>query len=97
VMGEANTGLNLSVTPPAVIMMAGLQGAGKTTTVAKLARFLKERQKKRRDGGQCPDIYRPAAIKQLETLANEVGVEFFPSSADQDPVAIAEGAISAAR
>src|SRR5680860_415574 len=96
VMGEANTGLNLSVAPPAVIMMAGLQGAGKTTTVAKLARFLKERQKKSVMVVSA-DIYRPAAIKQLETLANEVGVEFFPSSADQDPVAIAEGAISAAR
>lgn len=96
VMGEANTGLNLSVTPPAVIMLAGLQGAGKTTTVAKLARFLKERQKKSVMVVSA-DIYRPAAIKQLETLASEVGVEFFPSSADQDPVAIAEGAISAAR
>jgi signal recognition particle subunit SRP54 len=96
VMGEANTGLNLSVAPPAVIMMAGLQGAGKTTTVAKLARFLKERQKKSVMVVSA-DVYRPAAIKQLEVLANEVGAEFFLSSADQDPVAIAEGAVSAAR
>src|SRR5680860_503244 len=96
VMGEGNETLNLAVQPPAVIMMAGLQGAGKTTTVAKLARFLTERQKKTVMVVSA-DIYRPAAIKQLETLAAEVGVEFFPSSADQDPVAIAEGAVAAAR
>ena len=96
VMGEANEELNLSVTPPAVILMAGLQGAGKTTSVAKLARWLKE-SKKKSVLVTSADIYRPAAIKQLETLASEIGVSFHPSSVDQDPVAIANGAIDAAR
>src|SRR5690554_754573 len=96
VMGEGNEALNLAVQPPAVIMIAGLQGAGKTTTVAKLSRFLKERQKKSVMVVSA-DVYRPAAIKQLETLAAEVGVEFFPSTADQDPVRIAEDAVAAAR
>ncbi|MBR9827810.1 MAG: signal recognition particle protein [Oceanospirillales bacterium] len=96
VMGEANAELDLATTPPAVLMMAGLQGAGKTTSVAKLARFLKERKKKKVLVVSA-DIYRPAAIRQLETLAGEVGVEFFPSSADQDPVFIAEQAIQHAR
>ncbi|MCH8497117.1 MAG: signal recognition particle protein [Marinobacter sp.] len=96
VMGQANEDLNLSAQPPAVIMMAGLQGAGKTTSVAKLARFLKERRKKSVLVVSA-DIYRPAAIRQLETLANDVGVAFHPSTADQDPVDIANGAIDAAR
>lgn len=96
VMGEANEGLDLATQPPAVILMAGLQGAGKTTSVAKLARFLTEREKKKVLVVSA-DIYRPAAIKQLETLAGEVGVEFFPSSSDQQPVVIAKGAIDHAR
>ncbi|MBS3803119.1 MAG: signal recognition particle protein [Oleiphilaceae bacterium] len=96
VMGSGAEKLNLAVRPPAVIMMAGLQGAGKTTTVAKLARYLKEREKKSVLVVSA-DVYRPAAIRQLETLANEVGVNFHPSTADQDPVAIAEGAMDAAR
>ena len=96
VMGEGNESLNLATRPPAVIMMAGLQGAGKTTTVAKLSRFLKEREKKSVLVVSA-DIYRPAAIRQLETLAGEVGVEFFPSTTEQDPVDIANGAIEAAR
>ncbi|WP_111640840.1 signal recognition particle protein [Marinimicrobium alkaliphilum] len=96
VMGEANEGLNLAAKPPAVILMAGLQGAGKTTSVAKLARFLKEREKKKVLVVSA-DIYRPAAIQQLETLASEVGVEFFPSSADQKPEVIAKGAIDQAK
>ncbi|KEA64949.1 Signal recognition particle, subunit Ffh SRP54 [Marinobacterium lacunae] len=96
VMGQANEELDLSAQPPAVIMMAGLQGAGKTTSVGKLARFLKERKKKKVLVVSA-DIYRPAAIRQLETLAGEVGVDFFPSSADQDPVDIANGAIGHAR
>jgi signal recognition particle subunit SRP54 len=96
VMGEGNESLNLATRPPAVIMMAGLQGAGKTTTVAKLSRFLKEREKKSVMVVSA-DVYRPAAIRQLETLAGEVGVEFFPSSAEQDPEDIATGAIDAAR
>ncbi len=95
-MGEANEELNLAATPPAVVMMAGLQGAGKTTSVGKLARWLKEKKKKSVMVVSA-DVYRPAAIEQLKTLAAEVGVEFFPSSSDQDPVDIASGAIDAAR
>lgn len=96
VMGASNEELNLAAQPPAVVMMAGLQGAGKTTSVAKLSRWLKERKKKSVLVVSA-DIYRPAAIKQLETLAGEVGVEFFPSSTDQDPIDIATGAINHAR
>jgi signal recognition particle subunit SRP54 len=95
-MGEANDGLNLNVTPPAVILMAGLQGSGKTTTVAKLARWLKEKQKKSVMVVSA-DVYRPAAIEQLQTLAGEIGVDFFPSQSAQDPVAIAEAALKEAR
>lgn len=95
-MGEGNVPLNLATQPPAVILMAGLQGAGKTTSVGKLARYLREREKKKVLVVSA-DVYRPAAIKQLETLANEVEVEFFPSSTEQKPVAIAEAAISHAR
>ena len=96
VMGEANEALNLKTNPPAVILMAGLQGAGKTTTVAKLGRFLKEKQKKK-VGVVSADVYRPAAIKQLETLANEVDLIFFPSEASENPVDIAKRAIDAAK
>ncbi|MBA6413747.1 signal recognition particle protein [Parahaliea sp. F7430] len=96
VMGSANEGLNLSVQPPAVILMAGLQGAGKTTSVAKLAKLLKERDKKSVTVVSA-DVYRPAAIKQLETLAAEVGVDFFPSDIAQKPVDIARAAIDHAR
>ena len=95
-MGEANEELDLSCQPPAVVMLAGLQGAGKTTTAGKLARFLKE-QKNKKVMLVSADIYRPAAIDQLERLAEEVGVAFHPSSKDEDPVAIAEGAIDQAR
>jgi signal recognition particle subunit SRP54 len=77
-MGEANAELNLRVQPPAVVLMAGLQGSGKTTSVAKLARWLKERQRKKVMVVSC-DVYRPAAIEQLRKLAGEVGAEFFPS------------------
>ncbi|WP_329740955.1 signal recognition particle protein [Dyella sp. A6] len=96
VMGTVNTELNLAQQPPAVVLMAGLQGAGKTTTVAKLARFLAERKKKKVMVVSC-DVYRPAAIEQLRTLAEQVGVKFFPSEAGQDPVDIARNAIAAAR
>ncbi len=95
-MGEGNVPINLATQPPAVILMAGLQGAGKTTSVGKLARYLKEKQKKKVLVVSA-DVYRPAAIKQLETLAGEVEVEFFPSTTTQDPVAIAEQAIEHAR
>ncbi|CUS48651.1 MAG: signal recognition particle subunit SRP54 Ffh [Idiomarinaceae bacterium HL-53] len=95
-MGEANVPIDLSTQPPAVIMMAGLQGAGKTTSVGKLARFLREKQKKKVLVVSA-DIYRPAAIAQLERLAEEVEVEFFPSTAEQKPTAIAEAAIAYAK
>lgn len=96
VMGSANEGLNLSTQPPAVIMMAGLQGAGKTTTVAKLARLLAERDKKKVTVVSA-DVYRPAAIKQLETLAGEVGAELFPSTIEQKPVDIVNAAVDHAK
>jgi signal recognition particle subunit SRP54 len=96
VMGETSEGLNLAAQPPAVVLVAGLQGAGKTTSVGKLARLLKERHNKKVTVASA-DVYRPAAIKQLETLANEVGVEFFPSSADERPVDIANKAIEHAK
>ncbi|UTW46633.1 signal recognition particle protein [bacterium SCSIO 12696] len=95
-MGERNESLNLAAQPPAVILMAGLQGAGKTTSVAKLAKHLTEREKKKVLVVSA-DVYRPAAIKQLETLAEEVGVGYQPSSADQKPQAIAKAALKAAK
>lgn len=96
VMGSSNDELNLATQPPAVILMAGLQGAGKTTSVAKLGKWLKERQKKSVMVVSA-DVYRPAAIKQLETLAGETGLTFFPSSAEQKPVDIVNNAIHEAR
>ncbi len=96
VMGEANEALNLNVQPPAVILMAGLQGAGKTTTVAKLAKYLKESQKKSVMVVSA-DVYRPAAIDQLQTLAKEVDVAFFPSDSTQKPEKIAKAAIKEAK
>ncbi len=95
-MGQVNEGLNLAVRPPAVILLAGLQGSGKTTTVAKLARFLQEREKKSVLLASA-DVYRPAAIEQLRRLASQVGAEFFPSSPDQNPVDIARAAVEEAR
>lgn len=95
-MGDHCDELNLQTQPPAVILMAGLQGSGKTTTVAKLARFLREKHQKTVLVTSA-DIYRPAAIKQLETLANQIGVQFFPSDPSQDPVDIAKAAITAAK
>ena len=88
--------LDLAARPPAVILMAGLQGSGKTTSVGKLSLWLKEKKKKSVLVVSA-DIYRPAAIEQLETLAKEVGVEFYPSRIDQDPVDIAQGAIQHAK
>lgn len=96
VMGDANDGLNLATAPPAIVLMAGLQGAGKTTTVAKLARYLQEREKKK-VAVVSADVYRPAAIEQLETLAREVDAIFVPSANDQKPIDIANNAIDAAK
>jgi len=94
-MGERCDELNLHAPAPIVMLMAGLQGSGKTTTVAKLARLLMEREKKSTMVVSC-DVYRPAAIKQLETLATEVGAHFFPSDITQKPVDIATAAITQA-
>ncbi|MBS6360245.1 signal recognition particle protein [Burkholderia sp.] len=88
--------LNLAVTPPAVILMAGLQGAGKTTTAGKLAKLLREKYKKKVLTVSC-DVYRPAAIMQLKTVSEQVGADFFPSSPDQKPVDIALAAVDWAK
>ena len=96
VMGEKNESLNLAAQPPAVVLMAGLQGAGKTTSVAKLSRYLKEREKKKIMVVSA-DVYRPAAIEQLKPLANEVDATFFPSHEDQKPIDIVKAAIAAAK
>jgi signal recognition particle subunit SRP54 len=94
-MGGAAAPLDLATQPPAVILLAGLQGAGKTTTAAKLARLLREGKKKVLV--VSADVYRPAAIEQLKLLAAQVGVDCFPSAPDQKPLAIAEGALDWAR
>ena len=96
VMGEENEALDLKSSPPVVVLLAGLQGSGKTTTTAKLAKHLKEQSKKKVMVVSC-DVYRPAAIDQLETLAGQVDVLFHPSSATDKPVAIAKQALEAAR
>ena len=88
--------LNLATQPPAVILMAGLQGAGKTTSVGKLAKFLQEKKKKKVLTVSC-DVYRPAAIEQLETVSKQVGAEFFPSTIHQKPSEIAAAALDWAR
>jgi signal recognition particle subunit SRP54 len=96
IMGGTQSALNLATQPPAVILMAGLQGAGKTTTVAKLAKWLKERQKKKVLTVSC-DVYRPAAIAQLQTVTQQVGAEFYASQVDQKPVDIARAALDYAK
>ena len=95
-MGAASAELDLKAAPPAVVLMAGLQGAGKTTTAAKLARWLKNDVKKSVMLVSA-DVYRPAAIQQLQTLAVEVGVEFFASDSDQTPAVIAAAALAEAK
>ena len=95
-MGAANEELNLAAQPPAVVLMAGLQGAGKTTTVAKLAKHLQEKHKKKVMVVSC-DVYRPAAIKQLQTLAEQVEATFYPSEKEENPVDIATAALDAAK
>ncbi len=91
-MGKENTALNLSAVPPATVLMAGLQGAGKTTTVGKLSKLLKEKHNKKKILVVSADVYRPAAIEQLKLLAEQVGVDFFPSDISQKPVDIARAA-----
>ena len=95
-MGGAKTELNLACQPPAIVLMAGLQGAGKTTTTAKLGKWLKERQKKKVLAVSC-DVYRPAAIEQLKTVCAQAGIDFFPSAAGQKPSDIAAAALDYAK
>ena len=95
-MGERNDALNLAASPPVPILMAGLQGAGKTTTAAKLARLLIEREKKK-VALVSADVHRPAAIEQLRTLGQEVGARCIPSAVGQQPLSIVEDALADAR
>ena len=95
-MGEAHSGLNLATQPPAIVLMAGLQGAGKTTTVGKLAKLLVEKQKKKVLVVSC-DVYRPAAIEQLKTVAAQAGADCFPSAVGEKPVDIARNAVDWAK
>jgi len=94
-MGKANVGLNLAAVPPAIILMAGLQGSGKTTTSGKLAKLLKEQKKKVLLASA--DVYRPAAIEQLKTLAKQLDVECFDSNANQKPLDIAAATLDFAK
>jgi signal recognition particle subunit SRP54 len=95
-MGGTHVGLSLATQPPAVILMAGLQGAGKTTSTGKLGKLLKERHKKKVLATSC-DVYRPAAIEQLKTVAAQAGIDFYPSSIGQKPADIALGALDYAK
>ncbi len=95
-MGDKNAELNLKTQPPAIFLLAGLQGSGKTTSAAKLARFLQETEKKK-VMLVSTDIYRPAAIQQLERLATEIGVHFFPSQTNENPIHIVQQAIESAK
>jgi len=95
-IGGSTAELDLASQPPAIILMAGLQGAGKTTTVGKLARWLKETRRKKVLTVSC-DVYRPAAIEQLKTVTAQVGADFFPSRTDQKPEDIARAAVAWAR
>lgn len=96
IMGGAQSGLNFATQPPAIILMAGLQGAGKTTTVGKLAKFLREKHRKKVLTVSC-DVYRPAAIAQLETVTQQAGADFFASTPEQKPVDIARAAVDHAK
>lgn len=95
-MGQENRELNLQTKPPVVILLAGLQGAGKTTTAAKLATYLKEQHKKKVLLASC-DVYRPAAIQQLQSLAETIDTAFFDAQGENKPVKIAEKAFKAAQ
>src|SRR5918911_832930 len=94
-MGEANDALNLATQPPAVLLMAGLQGSGKTTTAGKLAKLLLAEKKK--VALVSADVYRPAAIEQLKTVAGQVGAEFIASSTGEKPLSIAQRALEHAK
>ncbi|PID63001.1 MAG: signal recognition particle protein [Gammaproteobacteria bacterium] len=96
IMGEENDALDLAAQPPAIILMAGLQGSGKTTSTAKLAKHLMDKENKK-VAVVSADVYRPAAIKQLETVATSVGAEFIPSEPDEKPVKIAKRALKHAK
>ena len=96
VMGDENQALDFKARPPVVILMAGLQGSGKTTSTAKLARYLMETEKKRVMVVSC-DVYRPAAIEQLKTLAMQVGAIYYPSTTSERPAVIAQNALAEAR
>ncbi len=95
-LGGETVALNLRAQPPVILLMAGLQGSGKTTSTGKLARYLREREKKKVIVVSC-DVYRPAAIEQLRIVAEQVGVEWFPSSVGESPLAIAQAAIAHAK
>ena len=95
-MGDAHEGIDFNTQPPAIVLMAGLQGAGKTTTVGKLGKFLKENHKKKVLVVSC-DVYRPAAIEQLKSVASQAGVDFFPSNTGEKPETIAAAAIDWAK
>lgn len=94
--GQSGMGLNLATTPPAIVLMAGLQGAGKTTTVGKLAKWLHDTQRKKVLTVSC-DVYRPAAIEQLRLVSDQAGVDFFPTPENAKPVAIAKEALAHAK
>src|SRR5690606_1203327 len=95
-LGSEASQLNFATQPPAIILMAGLQGAGKTTTVGKLAKYLRE-QKKKKVLTVSADVYRPAAIGQLQTVTEQVGADFFPSQPTDKPVEIARAAVDHAK
>jgi signal recognition particle subunit SRP54 len=95
-MGGAQAELSFATQPPAIILMAGLQGAGKTTTTGKLAKWLKEQRKKKVLTVSC-DVYRPAAIEQLRAVSEQAGADFFPSTPDQKPLDIARAAVQWAK
>jgi signal recognition particle subunit SRP54 len=90
------TGLNLATQPPAIVLMAGLQGAGKTTTVGKLARWLTQTHKKKVLTVSC-DVYRPAAIEQLRLVTEQAGADWFPSQSSDQPIRIAQEAVQWAK
>jgi len=95
-MGNTNSELNFAVQPPAVVLMVGLQGTGKTTSVAKLGKFLKIKHKKKVLTVSA-DVYRPAAIQQLERLAQEAGIDFYPSNKQEKPINIVDAALKRAK